>query len=336
MPLALYLRNGIWHYRGTVAGRRLRGSTKASRENRDTAQQVAAAVEARAWKGHLHGPEAVLTFAQAATLYRAARKPTRFLARVEDHWQDTLVRAITPGAVRQSCHTLYPDASAATWNRQVIVPTQAIINHAAESGLCPKISIARFKVPKVEKTPATWGWVRAFMAHANPHLGALACFMFLTGARISEATSLTWADVDLGRARALIRQTKIGEERWARLPPELVAAMANIQGEREPGAKVFRYSSRDTAAPQWDKAIRRAGIAPLSFHACRHGFASGLLDAGVNPKTVAVRGGWKNTQHVFQTYAHDVADEDVTDLLTGTRATQKPTARHKQLKSFRK
>ena len=41
--------------------------------------------------------------------------------------------------------------------------------------------------------PATWAWVQSFMAVASPHLGALACFMFLTGARISEALAVTWA-----------------------------------------------------------------------------------------------------------------------------------------------
>ena len=46
-----------------------------------------------------------------------------------------------------------------------------------------------------------------------------------------------------------------------------------------------------------------------------------LLDKGVNPKTVADRGGWKDPRHVFQTYAHDVADEDITDVLTGTKLT---------------
>ncbi|MEZ5763294.1 MAG: hypothetical protein R3D69_02850 [Xanthobacteraceae bacterium] len=37
------------------------------------------------------------------------------------------------------------------------------------------------------------------MEHASPHLGALALFMFLTGARISEALSVRWPDIDLER-----------------------------------------------------------------------------------------------------------------------------------------
>ena len=38
--------------------------------------------------------------------------------------------------------------------------------------------------------------------------------------------------------------------------------------------------------------------------------------------TVAKRGGWKDTRHVFETYGHDVADENVTDILTDTKSAQ--------------
>ena len=317
MPLSIFRRGEIWHYRGTVAGRRLRGSCRTA--DKATAQRIAAEKEARHWKGHLDGPAAVLTFAQAAILYRRAGKPTRFLERIENHWKDAPVKTITAGAIRQAAITLYPNAAGATRNRQVIVPTLAIINHAAEMELCPRMSIKRFPVDKKEKEPATTEWIFAFMAHANPHLGALACFMFGTAARISEATAVQWEDVDLRGATALIRQTKIGAERRAHLPPPLVAAIANIEGERT--GKVFRYSSRDTAAPQWDKAVKRAGLKHLSFHACRHGFATGMLQAGVDPVTVAKLGGWKSPQHLFATYGHAMADITVTNRLFDTPAT---------------
>jgi integrase len=306
MPLTIYRRGAFWHYRGSIAGRRLRGSTRTADE--DTALQIVADLEARAWKRHIYGPEAVLTFAQAAILYRQAGRSPRFLDAIEDYWKNTPVRKITPGAVRQSALQLYPNAGGATRNRQVIVPTQAIVNHAAEAELCRPLRVKRFPVEKREKTPATWAWVQAFMAHANPHLGALACFMFGTGARISEALAVTWNDVDLKSGRALIRQTKVGNERTAHLPAPLIAAIANIEGDRI--GKVFKYSSRSTAKVQWNKAVRRAGLPHLSFHACRHGFATALLHAGVDPVTVARRGGWATPQHVLSTYGH--ASEDLT------------------------
>ncbi|ANK73773.1 integrase [Ensifer adhaerens] len=320
MPLTIYRRGDIWHYRGTVAGRRLRGSTGTA--VKETAQRIAAETEAEAWKGHLDGPAAILTFSQAAGLYLAAQKPDRFIPELVSYWKDTPVKSINSGSVRQAAIVLYPKAKASTRNRHVIAPTQAIINHCASMDLCNHLKVPRFSVDKKEKTPATWEWVQAFMANANPHLGALCCFMFLTGARISEALSVLWEDIDFTTGKALIRQTKVGSERKAHMPAVLVAAIANIQSNRESGEKVFKYSTLHTAKPQWRKVIKRAKIKPLTYHACRHGFATSMLHNGVDPITVAKLGGWKSAQHVFATYGHAMSDETLADRIVGTPATQ--------------
>ena len=318
MPLKLYKRGKVWHYRGTVAGRLLRGSAKT--QSKEAAQRIAANAEQKAWDGHLN-PKGAITFAQAAILYRQAEKSDRFLRRLEDYWRDTLVQSISPGAIRSAAIALYPSAGPATRNRQAIVPTQAVINHAASHDLCGHIRVERFETKKAIKEPATWGWVCAFMGAARkPNLAALACFMYLTGARISQALAVQWSDVDFKSGKVLIRATQKGDDdRRAHMPSELIAALANIGGDRI--GPLFGFRSRGNCRTQWDGAIRRAGIKHLSYHACRHGFATGLLDQGVSPVTVAKRGGWKSPQHVFQTYGHDIASEDVTDLLTGTPQT---------------
>lgn len=314
MPLKLFLRGDIWHYRGTVAGRRLRGSTGVSKQNKETAQHVIADLESRAWKGRLDGPGAVLTFAQAALLYRAAGKPTRFLDRVEDHWRDTPVREITGGRIRTSCRDLCPGATHSTWNRAIIVPTQAIINHAAEQELCSKIHVKRWPIPKPTRQAVSWNWVTEFASVSSPRLAALAYFMFLTGARIGEACSLRWRDLDLPASSALVRQTKTSSDRRAHLPPVLVAALANIPGDRDPEARVFGMD-RFWAWRQWGAAVERAGIEYRSPHSCRHGFATGLLQAGVDPVTVAKLGGWKSPAQLWATYGHARQDSTLTDLL---------------------
>jgi len=315
MPLKLKKRGEIWYYSGTVNGWRLRGSTKTALK--DQAQIIANEIERRYLQGG-RDPASVLTFAQAAIEYRRLGKAPRYLELVEDHWKDTPVKDITRGAVKRAAITLFPTQKGATRNRSVIVPTLAVINHAASLDMCPPLRVDWFPTAKVTKAPATWEWVEAFMAHSSPHLAALACFMFMTGARVSEALSVTWADVDLGAARVVIRQGKLGgEERRAHMPAELVSAIANIPSNREPGAAVFQYSTYHTAKWPWFHAAKRAGIAPLTFHSCRHGFATGLLHQKVDPITVARLGGWKSAQHVFATYGHAMADDTLADRLTG-------------------
>ncbi|HEY0220013.1 MAG TPA: integrase [Afipia sp.] len=321
MPLKLYKRGEVWHYRGTVAGRRLRGSTGAT--NKDIAARIAAELDAKTWKHRLDGPQAVLTFAQAAIQYRAAGKSTRFLEKIEDYWKDTLVKDITAGAIRASAIELCPKTTNATRNRQCIVTTQAIINHAAESNLCPYIRVKRFKVETKVKKPATLEWINAFCSQARqPYLGGLARFMFLTGARVSEALAVTWADVDLRAKTVLIKQTKIGAERRAHLPQPLIVAMANIS--KNTSRPVFFYLSRDDLVKSWRRVCRDAGIEALTPHSCRHGFATALLHKGIDPVTIAKLGGWKSARHVLETYGHASDDTTLTDLISGTPLTQPP------------
>ena len=172
----------------------------------------------------------------------------------------------------------------------------------------------RFKVETKIKKPVTLEWINAFRAHANRHdIAVLALFMFATGARISEALSARWDDIDLRQRKVLIRQTKIGSEREAHLPTDVLVALANLPRDREPFA-----ISYTTARDAWARAVKAAGIEPLTFHSCRHGFATALHDKGVGVKTIAKAGGWKSAQHLFNTYLHADDDPTVTDRLFDT------------------
>lgn len=320
MPHTIYRRGEIWHYRGTVAGRRLRGTCGTS--DKGLAQRIAAESEAREWKRHLDGPAAHVTFAQAAIAYRQAEKPTRFLAAIEDHWRDTRLTDITAGAIRQSAIQLCPKGKGATRNRQVIVPTCAIINHAAKLGWCQPVKPDRFDVDAASKPYATAEWVDAFAAQARadslPHLAALCLFMFGTAARLGEAVRLTWADVDLHRRRVVLTGQK--PKPWSReahLPPPVLAALANIGGNRKPDELVFGYAGGGSVKYTWDNVVTRAGIARMTPHSCRHGFATAALRAGLDPKTVAKLGGWKDVATVMKFYAHAREDATLSDAVFG-------------------
>jgi integrase len=317
MPLKLYWRDGVYHYRGTVGPvgkrRRLRGSCKTS--NKDIAARQIAELEAHYWKGHFDGPEAVLTFAHAAKLYRAAGKSDTFLDKIEGYLQHTLVKDITEGAIQLMAKELYPNVGNASLNRLVIVPTLAVINHAARSRLCARITVQRYEEDAKIKEPATLEWVTKFREQASPHLGAMVLFMYLTGARPGEAIDLQWEDLDLQAQTAIIRESKVSKERKAHLPKALVVVLANLK--RVPGRGVFVYTVSNATRRAWEGACKRAGIKKLSPHCCRHGFATGLLRRGVDVVTVAWLGGWKDASLVLKTYGHAIKNPKLTDLLTG-------------------
>lgn len=321
MPLTLHRRGKNWHYRGTVAGRRLRGSTGTT--DRSIAERIKAEVEAKAWDRRFDGPGAGLTMAQVFTAYLDADKPERFLLRLADYWKDTLVENVRPETVRQAAKKIYPGAAEPTWNRQVIKPTQAAINYAAELGWCQRISVRRYTENPELKTPATLEWVLAFSDQAEKddlrHLGALCLFMFGTAARVGEACRLQWRDVDLDNATAKIHLFKPTPwSRTAHLQPALVEALEGLPSNRSPDERVFKYTGRGSVRGPWNNVAKRAEIERLTPHCCRHGFATSMLRKGYDVKTVAVRGGWKDATTVLRTYAHAIEDQTVTDVLFDT------------------
>ena len=104
--------------------------------------------------------------------------------------------------------------------------------------------------------------------------------------------------------------------------PAVLAAIANIPSNKEPNALDFQYFEAGNVKQVWDNMIERAGIDRLTPHSCRHGFATGMLQSGYDPKTVAQAGGWKDAATVMKFYAHAMEDKTVTVALFGTNLTQ--------------
>lgn len=322
MPVKIFRRPGskIYSYRGTTTAGRFRGSTGTTDKAR--AAEIAAEKETEQWEGHLHGPEAVLTFAKAALLYTAAGKETRFLLKVAGYFKDTLVKGIKSGTIKQMAIDLYPNCTAATRNRQGIVPAQAVINHCAELGKCSLIRVRRFKEEKKIKKPVTLPWLDTFCAHAEPHIAALAVFMFATGCRISEAQRLEWKDIDFPSRNVLIRKTKAKKQRQPHMPQRLLVALANLPRDAK---GPFSRPSR-TLRWQWDRAIERTieavpGFTRLTFHSCRHGLATKLLRDGMDPVTAAGTAGM-SVRVMLSTYAHALQEPGLTETLFDTSLTR--------------
>lgn len=327
MPNDIKQRGKIWYFNFSVNGRRHRDSTNST--DKKTAQRIAAKAKDAAWGNYTDGEAAHVTMAQAIDAYLNAEKSDRFLLPILDYWKDTPVRKITVGAIKQSAIDLLPNAKAATRNRNVVTPTLAVLNHASSFNWClaPNGPKAKHKAtdPK-KKTPATLVWILAFADQARkdglPHLAALAIFMFGTGARRGEACELIWSDIDLQNAEATINQTKTDAVRISNLPPDVVAAIANIPSNHKQDEPVFGYASGESVGQVWGNVCERARIEKLTPHCCRHGFATMLLRLGYDVATVAMLGGWKDAVTVLKHYAHPIDDPTLNNALFDTNLTQ--------------
>jgi integrase/recombinase XerC len=124
---------------------------------------------------------------------------------------------------------------------------------------------------------------------------ALFEFLYSTGCRISEALSVKWGDVDFSRG-SLVVTGKGSKQRLVILGKPAVAALREYAAESpdaSSGAPVFIASKKDGAmSPRLaERRMKRylevAGLpGDLTPHKLRHSFATHLLDAGADLRSV--------------------------------------------------
>lgn len=318
----IYKRKGSnnWQYSFTVDGTRYRESSGTT--DKRLAEDIAIKHEGRVRRAVVHGTEAVLTFPEALDLYAADGKSTRFTVPLLDYFEKWKVKDITGPEIRKAAKIIYPDASPATWNRQVITPMRAIVNHAAEAKRLPKISVKRFKEETKRRPAGSSDWLKAFCKAAKkldmPETAAIARFMFETATRVSEACRLTWDDVNLQLGIAYLAKTKT-EPRKVFLTRAMVIDLANIRSRHE--TLVFAAANRSTIKKRIDKVIKEAGLKRLTSHELgRHGFATEMIRRnGVDVATTADHGGWKSRRLLMETYVEGDADREVIDRVFGKK-----------------
>jgi integrase len=191
--------------------------------------------------------------------------------------------------------------------------------------------------------------VRRFLALAegDRYHPALA-FLALTGCRRGGVLGLRWADVDLDRATAAIRQTVIpltkpgGKGREGRIIPrtktdrarviELDAATVAMLKTWNHGLIFCRPDGRPYHPEAFSKTFDRrfgqpsfAVLPRIRLHDLRHTWATLALIAGVDIRMVSERLGHSNILITSNTYQHVIkgmqagAAQKVADLIFGPR-----------------
>jgi len=127
-----------------------------------------------------------------------------------------------------------------------------------------------------------------------------------TGVRKGEQYSQAWPEIDLERRIVTIPLSKHGETRHVPLNDLAVAAYQQLHELRAGQDWVFlnQDGTRSTGPRKWfDKAVREAKLKDFTWHCLRHTFASRLVMAGVDLRTVQELMGHKTIQMTCR-YAH--------------------------------
>ena len=130
-----------------------------------------------------------------------------------------------------------------------------------------------------------------------------------TGMRMSEQYGLRWNQVDFERRQLHLIRTKNGDSRTIPLNAIALAALRELQnGKGQPGMDPVFPSVRTRDSLQGSRgwfstALDEAKVLDYTWHCNRHTFASRLVMAGVDLRTVAELLGHRTLQMVMR-YAH--------------------------------
>jgi|SRR3989339_21132 len=126
------------------------------------------------------------------------------------------------------------------------------------------------------------------LAYCPAHLKPIVITALNTGLRRSELLNLTWADIDFDRHLIRVRQSKTGEPRYIPINNLLTETLQDVT-KRINSPYIFGDESGTpykSVRKSFDNALKKAGIKDFHFHDLRHCFASYLIMAGVDLRTV--------------------------------------------------
>lgn len=155
--------------------------------------------------------------------------------------------------------------------------------------------------------------------------------MYGSGVRIAEAMALHVDDIDSRRMLIRVEQGKGRRDRYTILPPTLLESLRGYWKSFHPRPWLFpgRTPEQPLTQNAMHRAVRRirkkAGLKkPVTTHTMRHCFATHLLEAGVDLRTIQLLLGHRSL-NTSATYLHVAAgalrsDGKPIDLLERTKA----------------
>jgi site-specific recombinase XerD len=118
---------------------------------------------------------------------------------------------------------------------------------------------------------------------------------YSAGLRVSELVHLKITDIDSDRMMIRVDQGKGHKDRYTLLSPRLLQDLRDYWRKYRPSSWLFpgqnpdRPLDRSSASKVFDAAKEKAGIHKVGgIHSLRHAFATHLLEAGVDARTIQI------------------------------------------------
>jgi site-specific recombinase XerD len=223
---------------------------------------------------------------------------------------DLMLDRVTPADVERFLDALLKGRSQATRNRYRTM-LHAMFNRATRHGLVPSNpvgGIGKFKEPDGRTLYLTKADETAVRDALRPELRALFTVSVHTGLRWSEQRALRWADVDFLTGLIAVTRSKSGHSRQIPMNSLVRSVVMDLATARHrpydptepvfvcPHAQADKFFPKAVARAQ--AMLREAGqdasrLEGYTWHCNRHTFASRLVMAGVDLRSVQQLGGWR-------------------------------------------
>lgn len=330
MPIKLIPpRPGAQNYfgRGTYLGVFVDRSTKTDRKA--VARKVIKLWESEIERG-VFNPKPTATFLSAAVAYMNAGGDSRPVEKLLVHFGEKPLNEIGQIEIDSAAAALFPNASAATRNRECYTPVLAIMRRA-------KVAV-QIERPIGWRGNRSTAWLEPHQAFAvfeaadkrDLEFGLFLRTLCYTGMRLGEALAVKLGNVNLTEQKIFLPITKNGESRSVYLPQHLVVAFANqpprvnidrSQGggpprqdvgvafmERKAERRLFRFVNSGFLRDMLKDVFKTAGLAfPArqgGFHIFCHTYGTWMHNYGKLDAYGLVRTGRWMSAEMADSYTH--------------------------------
>jgi integrase len=210
--------------------------------------------------------------------------------------------------------------------RNVLMPLRLVFRVAVrdEMGVTasPIHGVELPAVRGVRERYATPVEVRDLLGALEARDRGLWAMAFYAGLRRGELMGLRWGDVDLDAATIRVEraydpgsktyQTPKSRAGIRTVPIVKSLRVALLEHRMQSGRQAGLVFGRDKSLPFSSEAVSKraarvwtaAHMQTITLHSCRHTFASLMIAAGVNAKTLQEIGGWSSIAIVYDRYGH--------------------------------
>jgi len=314
--MRIYQRRCVWYIDYSFNGRRVRKKVGTSKKMAELAlKETELKIVKKKFLG-INEPKRMifdklcdeyLQFSKANKRPRSHIRDITSIKSLKQSFSNMLITEIAAQNLEVHKNRRHDEVKPATINREISC-VKHMFTKAIEWGYLtgnPFQSVKKFKEPPGRLRHLSEEEIQSLVNHCNGQTRHIVIIALNTGMRRGEILNLTWGDINMKQRFINVRESKNNEIRTIPINDMLYKSLQEI-GPQMPLQYVFTNDNGkplSTIKTGFRAALKRAGITDFRFHDLRHTFASLLVMAGADIRTIQELLGHKDIKMTMR-YSH--------------------------------